>query len=282
METFKRLITVAIIIVLFLVSLDTDHQMRKEYMPKDKRTSYSKEIVCWGDSMTFGYGYTEGEISINGKEVDISYLSYPDNLESLTGTKTYNFGIVGATSEEIAVTQGGLPVKSSYISYEIIDYGIMNFAKKHKGDILVLELGSNGGWEDYDELIAQYRAMIEYAHCKKYIIIGDTDEPLYSFDQDVVRQAEEYEDDKIGLNETKWEKALREEFGEHFINMRVFLIQNGLSITGLEASDEDAEDALKGNISQQLRSDWTHFNAYGYYAQATGVYQKGQELGYWS
>lgn len=34
---------------------------------------------------------------------------------------------------------------------------ITKAAYDHKDDILVLEMGSNGGWDDYDELISQYK-----------------------------------------------------------------------------------------------------------------------------
>ena len=37
----------------------------------------------------------------------------------------------------------------------------------------------------------------------------------------------------------------------------------------------------KGNISEQLRYDWTHFNSYGYYSKGIAIYAKGVELGYW-
>lgn len=52
------------------------------------------------------------------------------------------------------------------------------------------------------------------------------------------------------------------------------MIQNGLSDCGLEATDEDLDGFTRGEISQQLRADWTHFNAYGYYAKAKGIYEK--------
>ena len=48
----------------------------------------------------------------------------------------------------------------------------------HSGDILILEIGSNGGWEnDYKTLILQYDAMIQEFGCKYYIVVGDTDDP---------------------------------------------------------------------------------------------------------
>ena len=84
-----------------------------------------------------------------------------------------------------------------------------------------------------------------------------------------------------GMGETPWEEALREAYGDHFINLRQYMIENGLEDCGLTATDEDFEGYTKGEISKQLRSDWTHFNAYGYYSKAKGIYLKGVELGYW-
>ena len=68
------------------------------------------------------------------------------------------------------------------------------------------------------------------------------------------------------------------------VTARKYLIENGLSINGLDETDEDRERAEKGLISLQLRNYWidnTHLNEYGYRAQAYAVYEKGIELGYW-
>lgn len=232
-----------------------------------------KEIVCWGDSMTAGYGASEAILSLDGNRYDISDLSYPEVLQRLTGIKTCNFGVFGATSEEISIMQGGTVPEQPLSAYDVIDRDVMRQAESHPGDILILEMGSNGGWKDYDELIAQYRAMLAHAACEKYIIIGDTDDPLNSADPHGARGS--------GTTETAWENALREAFGDHFINMRVFLVENGLELVGWKATPADEAAARQGNISARLRADWTHFNSYGYYAQAVGVYQKGRQLGYW-
>ena len=136
----------------------------------------------------------------------------------------------------------------------------------------MLEIGSNGGWNnDYQVLIDQYRAMIERSGCEDYLILGDTDDPGTSVgDTSQVPFTEDY-----APRETNWEAALREAFGDHFINMRVFLIKHGLEISGLTPTEEDVADARLGCISKQLRSDWTHLNARGYFAKAVAVYQRG-------
>ncbi|MGN0328580.1 MAG: hypothetical protein ACI4D4_06330 [Lachnospira sp.] len=154
-------------------------------------------------------------------------------------------------------------------------------AQEHQDDILVLEIGSNGGWgSDYQQLILQYDSIINNSGCKYYIIVGDTDDPGTSIGDN---NQTEFDDSGsyVGVGDTSWEAALREAYGEHFFNTRVYLIKNGLSICGLSTTRQDLDNYVKGDISIQLRADWTHFNAYGYYAKAQGIYEKGRSLGYW-
>jgi len=276
----KKILCAALALSIFLISCGS-HQSASGHVSAAPHNSPAKEIVCWGDSMTSGYGASIAVITSGRSKYNISYLSYPEILHALTGMDTYNFGVPGATSEEIAIMQGGIVPDQDLSMYSTIDYSIIEQAKNHTGDILVLEIGSNGGWDDYDELTAQYGAMIAHSDCSEYIIIGDTDDPQNSVDSNVVQQTEDDAESGIGTNDTAWEQALREAFGSHFINMRAFMIDNGLALAGLEPTEADIEAAQYGNISVQLRSDWTHFNSYGYYVQAVGVYQKGQQLGYW-
>ncbi|HBE08849.1 MAG TPA: hypothetical protein DCY73_07215 [Lachnospiraceae bacterium] len=150
--------------------------------------------------------------------------------------------------------------------------------------VLILEMGSNGGWNnDYQILIEQYRSIIQHWNVDRYIIVGDTDDPISSIDEMVSSQAKK--DRFAGIQprsrENSWERALREAFGLHFINMRKYLIEYGLDLAGLEVTERDELEQAEGNISVQLRSDWTHFNQHGYYAKAVGIYEKGCELGYW-
>lgn len=145
------------------------------------------------------------------------------------------------------------------------------------GDVLVIQMGSNGCWDDYDELIQQYKAMIDNSGTECYIIIGDTDNPDESVDSAYYTDSSE-----VGIDDTLWEAALREAFGEHFINMRVYMIENALSTAGLEPTQEDIDNIDDGRVPESLKHDFTHLNSYGYYAVGVAVYNKGIELGYWS
>lgn len=151
----------------------------------------------------------------------------------------------------------------------------------HRNDILILEMGSNGGWEnDYDELIKQYQNIIDNSYYADYIIVGDTDNPGESADiyQDVYDSNGNY----AGLHATLWEQALYDAFGEHFLNTRLYLMENALSDCGLTPTENDIIDIQTGNLPEQIRADFTHFNSYGYYSKAKAIYLKGIELGYWN
>lgn len=203
-------------------------------------------IITWGDSMTAG---------VNGDGV-----SYPLVLERLTGITTENYGISGDSSEEI--------------TDRAVKYG-------STGDsVVIIEMGDNGGWDNnFDELIQQYHEIIDAAGTDKYIIISSTDDPN---DYD---QIWAYTDEAIGLENTWYEEALEQEFGDHVLKARQYLIQYGLEISGLRADEADQERAQMGYISEKLRKvnlDNTHLNAAGYTAQAYGVYELGIQLGYWN
>ena len=118
--------------------------------------------------------------------------------------------------------------------------------------------------------------MIDKSGTQCYIIIGDTDNPKESID------SESYTDNyEPGLNDTYWEAALREAFGEHFINMRTYMLENALDIAGLEATEKDTYNLSNGLVPESIKFDYTHMNSYGYYVMGKAVYDKGIELGYW-
>ncbi len=244
-----------------------------------RKNSYDdREVVCWGDSLTEGIGADVAVIQTSSGTYDASFKSYPEILEDLCGLKVYNFGVTGATSEEILAMRESSPINMDGEPYEVFDNIVAARGLRHLGDILVVEIGSNGGWDsNYAKLISQYRRLIEFSDCKDYIVVGDTDDPGTSLADDNQYEFEQGDD----VQETEWEHALQDAFGSHFINMRMFLINHGLEVCGLERTPEDDELAEQGRVPRRLRADWTHLNSYGYYAQAMGIYDKGIALGYW-
>ena len=79
--------------------------------PYEDDKDYSNDtvsIACWGDSMMEGFGSDDAYILTKAGRVDISYYTAPYTLGKLTGLNTFNFGVSGETSAEIARRAGGL------------------------------------------------------------------------------------------------------------------------------------------------------------------------------
>lgn len=249
-------------------------------------TSYEIALRQGGIKM-----YVEKQVTVKpGKRIQISIVDESGNpviLENFNGYQSDN------QEPENVVYINDIPFKLEYdngdLYISIYDNAVNKSIKLRKGsqvitkaahdisgDVLVIQMGSNGGWDDYEELIEQYKAMIANSGTECYIIIGDTDNPDESVDS-----ANYTDSPYIGTDDTMWEAALREAFGEHFINMRTYLLENALSITGLEPTQADEDDLSQGRVPETIKYDYTHLNSYGYYAIGYGVYEKGLELGYW-
>ena len=241
------------------------------------------------ESITNNYS----KISVS-KEIKVSATEpNMDNIEKIqettsvqSPTESTTQGTTQGTTEGTTTAPTEKPTQASTIGNVTIKSGTQAKTRasveRSNNDILILEMGSNGGWEnDYQQLILQYDDIILNSNCKYYIIVGDTDDPGTSLADD--NQGEYNEDGSyVGIGDTAWEAALREAYGKHFFNTRTYMIQNGLADCGLSTTTSDLENFRKGNISKQLRYDWTHFNCYGYYTKGIGIYKKGVELGYWS
>ena len=210
------------------------------------------------------YGYTEPQ------ESDIVYIN--DEMFKITGTEEEGLHICRYSDEEV-----------NYDAFTTVYADTQVYTKasyERKNQSLILEIGSNGGWENYRQLISQYDAMIQNSGCDYYIIVGDTDDPGTSI-ADTTQGIRNEDGTYIGVGDTAWEATLREAYGDHFINMRTYLIENGLTDVGLRPTVGDYKGFRRGRISKQLRYDWTHFNSYGYYSKGIAIYAKGVELGYW-
>ena len=117
---------------------------------KDTMKEAAKEISCWGDSMMEGCGKGFALINNNGLYKDISNYDSPFTVEELTRYNTYNFGVAGETSYEIAIRAGGIGIYTdrnlhltSYTTERarlIDDYG----------NVVKMNDFSGYGWENND------------------------------------------------------------------------------------------------------------------------------------
>lgn len=129
-------------------------------------------------------------------------------------------------------------------------------------------------WEETsaEELIAAQKAIIDHqiANKDRYIIIG-----LY------------YMYNRWDYGKTdfeKYEAAMVQEYGNHFINIRKYLCSDGLSDAGISPTLEDTHDIASGLVPPSLRSaaEPSELNAKGYELLGKVVFDRMDKLGYFT
>ncbi|OLA82407.1 MAG: hypothetical protein BHW44_11300 [Roseburia sp. 40_7] len=263
-----------------------------------------KRIICWGDSLTYGQG-GEG-------------TTYPSVLEEDYQAEVINYGIQGETARQIGIRMGAFPMSVgtfeipaetvpvevslwqwgedpimmrlgdcainpctiagvkgtlSYRAEEVKYYftrqeagesvpvpegtEVETFAAMDKkdSDIIVLFAGTNlpPDKDTVGELISLEKQMIEYLGTEQYIILGLT---------------------------SKTYIPLKEAFGEHFLDIRSYILQHGLEDAGITPTEQDQKDIADGEIPSSIRVDDIHGNAAFYKIIGEQVGKKLEELGY--
>jgi len=126
--------------------------------------------------------------------------------------------------------------------------------------IPIIFIGTNGGYDDEEDLITQINTIRDMGkYNEKYIVLGLTTGNA---------ESNEY-----------LESLMEEEFGERYINLREYLVENGLELAGLEATEADLDAISEGSIPPSLLSDEVQFNAQGYTIIGQAIYERMNELG---
>ncbi len=272
-------------------------------------------IICWGDSLTEGTGgdgvtYPDTLEKLSGVEV-LNYGVYAEMASCIAARQGGNpmhaketftipaecepveiklenikdnpemllvFGAAGINPCSIGGVEGTFSID--------LETGIRYFTRSTAGeavtvesrtpmlfhamlnrradDILVIFSGTNDhpDTESIGNVIAWQRAMIDYAGTENYVIIGMTRKKY-------MPQIEEVN----GI--------LAEEYGSHFLDVRTYLLENGLQDAALEATEQDQADLKNGEIPTSLRSDDDgHGTSAFYRIIGERLYQKILELGY--
>ncbi len=180
----------------------------------------------------------------------------PCNINGITGTLSIDsesglyYFTRSSEGEAVTVEDGS----------RLTTYGM---ADRRQDDVLVIFSGTNDGPDTstFYDVIALQRQMLSYAKCEKYVIIGLTCKK-------VIPEVDE-------VNE-----ILAQEYKEHFLNIRDYLLSYGLDEAGIVPSAQDRVDLENGEIPESLRKDYVHGNEYFYDILAKQVYRKMQYLGY--
>ena len=269
-------------------------------------------IICWGDSLTqsvdcksaypdvleqlsqttvINYGIMsetttsiamrEGAVRVYAGECLIPEQCIPIELsvtsKSGKNVQLLKYGQAGVNPCSIAGVTGNLVYIPETDTYQFTrskpgeavlvseKTRITTSAMYHKkqGDVLVIFTGTNDGLtpEKVEALVKTQRAMLDYADCERYIIIGMTCK-------------------KVMPEIERINELLSEEYGEHFLDIRTYMLQYGLGEAQITPTKEDEQDIRSGEIPGSLRKDYVHGNEHFYRILANQVYRKLQYLGY--
>ena len=127
--------------------------------------------------------------------------------------------------------------------------------------IPIVFMGQNGGYKDDQDLADQINTILEMDKSnEKYLVLGLTT--------------------ATASTRASLESTMESAYGNRYINLREYIVENGLEQTGVEPTAEDLAAIEVGSVPPSLLSDPVHFNANGYKVIANAVYERMWELGY--
>ena len=157
------------------------------------------------------------------------------------------------------------------------------------GNVMLFYLNGNAGWDDdADKLLEMCQNAVDHFEDlggTKYIIAGPAANVILT-------------NSRIKPEVLEFEGKAATAFGSHWLNLREYEIQNGLTENNLTASALDTERMAQGLVPASLVgggsttdivmyngttvTDQNHPNVYGANTIMLAFYNKGKALGYWS
>ena len=293
--------------------------LEKEEEPTEEEPTEEEptEIVCWGDSQTGGghnsttqsypyflqellgdvytvRNYGNGGENINAIAYRVGTLPLyiqPFTLPAGAGTTAITMQLANNRSlgNLFRAWNSANPVKVGGVSCYIYDNGkiqrvtagteAITFDRpvkalppapvKSKNAVHIFQVGANGGFSGIDEYLDMLKSMVNAISGidKKYIVIC----PWHSY----------FHENFDGMEYNDISKRLYDAFGEHFLDIRSYLVNYGLADNNLTATETDTANIADNIVPTSIRYDGVHMNQYGYSSQAKKVYQFGKDLGYW-
>lgn len=163
------------------------------------------------------------------------------------GNNKYNIVNIGTGNEEITLPHGAI---------------VRMFGSLYRNCIPVFWAGTNDAPAtagDAEHITKVVRTMANYSNRDEYLVLGLT---VKSYADTV-------------------NASLAYEFGQHYVDVKSYLINYGLDINNITPTEQDTTDIANGVVPTSLRYDSVHFNDYGYITVANCVYEAGKDLGYW-
>ena len=292
------------------VSEDEEKLWRGESDPVSDFNGYLPRIVCWGDSLTvsidgksafpdvlrslsgcevINYGVEAESTSMiamreGGLRVNVKATVIPADTNLIpVFLRTENNGHVhfldhgdgGVNPCSIGGIEGELQKLNGSYYFKRMTKGeriaieegtrFETFGMKDakEGDVLVIFAGTNDlpDSKSVGNIITLEKQMLEAAHCDKYIIVGLT-----------------YAGGIPEIDEVN--RALEKEFGDHFVDIRRYMLTYGLEDAGIKPTSADKADIAIGEIPGSLRRDYVHGNSIYHKLLGEQVYRRMVYLGY--
>ena len=228
-------------------------------------TSDDKTPISNNDTVTFVSAYNgievgplhqytwkpEGPSQINPCRIGKHTLMLSSDIQS-NGKCNYYLTPESKLTEHDTLRKGSI----------VTTYAMSNLRGKYAN---VFFIGQNGGFSNVADLIRQLRAMIAYSQSSRYIVIGfhKTNHVINTIPRMI-----------------EMEDSLSMCFGKHYINLRKYMVTNGLTDAKYMATQADKDSIAKGVVPPQLLVDDCHFTTTGYNIIAKLVYKRMKELGY--
>lgn len=227
-----------------------------------------KEALSARNDIPFGYGgsaslaiaFTAGAVSgyvpPNVREFALKYADLTTNIN--IALNQLNNKAVIIDGQEYTISQTGNSAFSLPNDYTPSDLWLPVTVKNATltADIYIIWVGTNDGGYQWDVI----DAMIAKLPHSQYVVMGLT---------------------KLGTNTSieDEQKAYRQ-YGSHFFNTRVQIVNNAFSVLDMTPTVEDTEAISAGLMPPSLMTDATHFNDSGYEAVGKLLAIHIKSLGY--
>ena len=224
----------------------------------------SKEI-------TFPAGTAQVQIGNNSDNGFItSKGDYIDLTSRLGGDRSINNVTIGGKTYQVIMTDFTWSPRSCNIHLRRSDTDsaltipastpvtFSSYTKSNECDIYLI--GANGVYTSANDLVAQYKAMIDKHGSNNYLVVI----PFWNDYCDV---------------------PFREAFGDHCVSFREVAISTGLAYEGITPTATDEEYIARGEVPPSLLyypdNPDVHLNAKGYDLLAHILYEQGSAIGIW-
>ena len=153
-----------------------------------------------------------------------------------------------------------------------------NSVSRKSDQAQVFYIGSNSGWnETPSTLLTQVQSMVNYYGGTNYIVVG-------------IATGKYVRTEEKRAVVLEYEALAADAFGDHWLNLREYLIANSLTENGLSATETDESRMANGQVPWSILmgsntengTDDSHYNTYGLQSVCNAIYTKGQNLGYWT